>query len=78
MAEAAKTFQLGDRVRGNSEAGYVTGIVIAIHRQDFDFKGYTHHASPDHPQYELKSEKTGHVAAHRGAVLELLNGAGGA
>lgn len=32
----ATTFKLGDRVRWNSEAGHVTGRIVAIHTQDFD------------------------------------------
>ena len=35
----------------------------------FDWKGYTHHASADNPQYEIKSDKTDHVAVHKGAAL---------
>ena len=37
-------FNVGDKVRWNSEAGYVTGTIIKIHTSDFDDKGYTHHA----------------------------------
>ncbi|MET3651796.1 DUF2945 domain-containing protein [Dyella japonica] len=64
-----KTFKLGDHVRWNSEAGWVSGTIIAVHSRDFDFKGYTHHASEDDPQYEIKSDKTDHIAAHKGAAL---------
>ncbi|KWE43553.1 hypothetical protein WL76_32140 [Burkholderia ubonensis] len=70
----ATTFKLGDRVRWNSEAGHVTGRIIAIHTQDFDYKGHRHHASPDDPQYEIKSDRTDHVAAHRGRVLTRIAG----
>ncbi|KVT54220.1 DUF2945 domain-containing protein [Burkholderia ubonensis] len=70
----ATTFKLGDRVRWTSEAGHVTGRIVAIHTQDFDYKGHRHHASPDDPQYEIKSDRTDHVAAHRGRVLTLIAG----
>ncbi|KVC73268.1 DUF2945 domain-containing protein [Burkholderia ubonensis] len=70
----ATTFKLGDRVRWNSEAGHMTGRIVAIHTQDFDYKGHRHHASPDDPQYEIKSDRTDHVAAHRGRVLTLIAG----
>ncbi|AOK62573.1 DUF2945 domain-containing protein [Burkholderia ubonensis] len=70
----ATTFKLGDRVRWNSEAGHVTGRIVAIHTQDFDYKGHRHHASPDDPQYEIKSDRTDHVAAHRGRVLTRIAG----
>jgi hypothetical protein len=37
-----------------------------------NYKGYTHHASPEDPQYEIKSDKTDHVALHKGRVLRQL------
>ncbi len=42
-------FKVGDRVRWNSEAGPVSGTIIRIHVSDFDYKGYTHRASPEAP-----------------------------
>lgn len=68
----SEKFEIGDRVRWNSEAGYVTGRIIAIHTSDFDYKGYTHHASRDEPQYEIKSDKSDHIAAHKGSALEKI------
>ncbi len=65
-------FRIGDHVRWNSEAGWVSGTVIAVHTQDFDFKGYTHHASEAAPQYEIQSDKSNHVAAHKGSALQLM------
>ncbi|WP_213308375.1 DUF2945 domain-containing protein [Paraburkholderia sacchari] len=65
-------FKPGDRVRWNSEAGWVTGTIVAVHTADFDYKGHTHRASPDDPQYEIKSDKSDHIAAHRGRVLQWL------
>ena len=63
-------FQIGDHVRWNSEAGWVTGTIIAVHTQDFEYKGYTHHASEAEPQYEIKSDKSDHIAAHKGSALQ--------
>ncbi|HET6536234.1 MAG TPA: DUF2945 domain-containing protein [Sphingomicrobium sp.] len=65
-------FKIGDRVRWNSEAGHVSGRITKIHGRDFDWKGYTHHASPDDPQYEIQSDKTDHVAVHKGSALTKL------
>ncbi len=62
-------FKVGDRVAWNSEAGRVSGTIIRIHTHDFDYKGYTHRASPEAPQYEIKSSKTDHIAAHKGSAL---------
>ncbi|HEU5432456.1 MAG TPA: DUF2945 domain-containing protein [Thermomicrobiales bacterium] len=65
-------FEVGDHVRWNSEAGRVSGRIIKVHTADFDDKGYTHHATPDDPQYEIKSDKTDHVAAHKGSALRKI------
>lgn len=65
-------FKVGDHVRWNSEAGFVTGTIIKIQTADFDYKGFTHHASVDNPQYEIKSDKTNHIAAHRGTALKKI------
>ncbi len=62
-------FKIGDKVSWNSEAGRVSGTIIKIHTSDFDYKGYTHHATETDPQYEIKSEKSDHIAAHKGAAL---------
>ena len=67
----ATMFNIGDHVSWNSEAGRVSGTIIAIHTEDFDYKGHTHRASEDDPQYEIKSDKTDHIAAHKGSALEL-------
>ena len=65
-------FKIGDHVTWNSEAGLVSGHIIKIHTHDFDYKGHTHRASEDAPQYEIKSDKTDHIAAHRGSVLRKI------
>lgn len=62
-------FKVGDHVGWNSEAGHVSGHIVKAHTADFDYKGYTHHASADDPQYEIKSDKTDHIAAHKGSAL---------
>lgn len=64
-----KTFKIGDHVSWNSEAGRVSGTICRIHTSDFDYKGHTHRASPQDPQYEIKSDTTDHVAAHKGGAL---------
>ena len=62
-------FKVGDHVSWNSEAGRVSGKIVKVHTRDFVYKGYTHHASEDDPQYEIKSDKTDHIAAHKGSAL---------
>lgn len=68
----AKTFKRGDHVAWNSEAGRVRGVIIKKAVSDVKFKGYVHHATKDEPQYFIKSDKTDHVAIHKGSVLRLL------
>lgn len=65
-------YKVGDHVSWNSEAGRVSGRIIKVHTRDFDYKGHTHRASDDEPQYEIRSDKTDHIAAHRGAVLRKI------
>ncbi|WP_315744814.1 MULTISPECIES: DUF2945 domain-containing protein [unclassified Bradyrhizobium] len=67
-------FAKGDHVAWNSEAGHVTGHIIAVHVRDFDYKGHRHHASKESPQYEIKSDKSDHIAAHKESALTKLSG----
>lgn len=62
-------FRIGDHVSWNSEAGRVSGTICAIHTEDFHWKGYVHHASALDPQYEIRSDRTDHVAVHKGRAL---------
>jgi hypothetical protein len=64
-----RKFKVGDHVAWNSEAGHVTGRIINVHTEHVDYKGYTHHASEDDPQYEIASDKTDHIAMHKGSAL---------
>lgn len=67
-------FKVGDEVSWNSEAGRVSGTIIKVHTKDFDYKGYTHHATGKDPQYEIKSSKSGHIAAHKEKALTKITG----
>ncbi|MEU4037805.1 DUF2945 domain-containing protein [Streptomyces collinus] len=66
----ANEFSVGDHVRWNSEAGNVEGVIIKKHTRDVRFKGHTRHCSEDDPQYEIKSDKTDHIAMHKGGALK--------
>ena len=48
------------------------GHVLRAHTRDVDSKGCVHHAAPDDPQYEFVSDKTDHVALHKGRALRRL------
>jgi hypothetical protein len=67
-----KAFKVGDYVSWNSEAGRVSGTIVKVHTKNVNYKGYTHHASRDNPQYEIESDKTDHVALHKGSALRRL------
>jgi len=63
-------FKIGDHVTWNSEAGHVSGKIIKVHTKNIDYKGYTHHATVNEPQYEIKSDKTDHIAIHKETALK--------
>ncbi len=68
-----RRFRIGDHIGWNSEAGFVSGTIVKIHTRDVRYKGYIHHASEDEPQYEIKSDKTDHIAMHKGSALTKLD-----
>ena len=65
-----KLFKVGHHVTWNSEAGHVGGTIVKVHTKDVDYKGHMHRASKDEPQYEIKSDKTDHIAMHKGKALK--------
>ncbi len=65
-----ENFRVGDHVEWNSEAGWVSGRIIKVHTRNVNYKGYTRHASKDEPQYEIASDKTDHIAMHKGTTLK--------
>jgi hypothetical protein len=70
----SRAFNIGDHVTWNSEAGHVSGTIVAIHTRDVTWKGYVHHATRDEPQYEIRSDKSDHIALHKGSALALHKG----
>ena len=65
-------FKVGDRVSWNSEAGRVSGIIRKKVSAPMKFKGYTVHASKEAPQYLIESDKTDHLAMHKGTALRKI------
>ena len=65
----AERFKVGDHVEWNSEAGRVRGHIIQVVTESTQFKGYTRHASEQEPQYIIQSDKTDHLAMHKGSAL---------
>lgn len=68
----AHNFKVGDHVEWNSEAGRVRGTILKKFTSQTEFKGYTRHASKEEPQYLIKSDKTDHLAMHKGSALKKL------
>ena len=68
-----RTFKVGEHVQWNSEAGMVSGRIIKVHTSDTQYKGHPRRASPEEPQYEIQSDKTDHIAMHKGSALERLD-----
>ncbi|HEY8751441.1 MAG TPA: HVA1 family protein [Tepidisphaeraceae bacterium] len=65
-------FKVGDQVEWNSEAGRVRGTIKKRISSEMPFKGYTVHASKEEPQYLIKSNKTDHLAMHKGSALKKI------
>jgi hypothetical protein len=65
-------FKIGDHVSWNSEAGRVSGVIRKKISAPIEFKGYTVHASREEPQYLIESDKTDHLAMHKGSALRKL------
>jgi hypothetical protein len=66
-------FKVGDHVEWNSEAGRVRGTIQKKVTKEIVFKGYRRHASAEEPQYLIKSDKTDHVAIHKGSALKKIS-----
>ena len=67
-----REFKVGDQVEWNSEAGRVSGTIQKKVTSEITFKGYTVHASKEEPQYLIKSNKTDHLAMHKGSALKKI------
>jgi hypothetical protein len=68
----ASDFKPGDHVEWNSEAGRVRGTIQKKVTREIVFKGYRRHASKEEPQYIIKSDKTDHLAIHKGSALKKI------
>lgn len=72
-APPAPRFAIGDHVRWNSEAGIVSGRIVGVHTRDTTYKGHVRHCSEADPQYEIASDRTDHVAMHKGGALTRID-----
>ena len=65
-------FKIGDHVEWNSEAGRVRGTIRKKVTSAIRFKTYIVRASQQEPQYLIKSDKTDHLAMHKGAAIKTI------
>lgn len=72
MARTKSEFKVEDHVTWNSEAGRVSGTIKQKITSPRKFKNYTVHASKEAPQYLIKSDKTDHLAMHKGTTLKKI------
>ena len=72
MIRMPHEFKVGDQVEWNSEAGRVRGTIKKKVTSAIKFKTYTVRASKEEPQYLIESDKTDHLAMHKGSALKKL------
>ena len=63
-------FEKGDHVRWKSHGGTAEGTVEAEITEETEAGGRKVKASPEEPQYLVKSEKSGGEAVHKPGALE--------
>jgi hypothetical protein len=66
-------FKVGDHVEWNSEAGHVRGTIKKKVTTAIKFKTYNVRASKEEPQYLIKSDRTEHMAMHKGTALKRIS-----
>jgi hypothetical protein len=66
----AEEFHKGDHVSWRSHGSTAEGTVERKITDDTEASGRTVRASPEDPQYEVKSEKSGNTAVHKPGALE--------
>ncbi len=66
----ATILKSGDKVSWDSSGGHSTGKVVKKQTSPTQIKGHKVAASKDNPQYIVKSDKSGKVAAHKPGDLK--------
>ena len=65
----AHSFKRGDRVRWSSHGSETTGRIEKKITEETEAAGRKVNASPDQPQYLVRSEKSGRTAVHKPDAL---------
>jgi hypothetical protein len=66
----AKSLKPGDRVEWESSGGHSVGKVVRKQTSPTRIKGHKVAASPDNPEFIVRSDKTGKEAAHKAEALK--------
>lgn len=66
----AKAFKAGDAVEWDSAGGHSVGKVVKKLTKPMQIKGHKVAASPENPEYLVKSDKSGGEAAHKPGSLK--------
>ena len=64
-----KSVNVGDKVGWDSAGGHSIGKVVKKQTTPTKIKGHQVSASNDNPEYIVKSDKSGKVAAHKASAL---------
>ena len=67
---ADKQFKPGDHVKWGTPQGETQGVVVKKEAGEARVKGHVAHASNDHPEYWVKSDKSGKEAIHKPEALK--------
>ena len=65
-----KSLKAGDKVTWGSSQGEIHGKVVGKVTGTAKVKGHTAKASKDHPEFKVKSDKTGAEAIHKADALK--------
>lgn len=65
----AAEFEEGDAVSWKSPEGTIDGTVVRKVTAPMEIKGHHVAASPDNPEYVVRSDRTGAEAAHKPSAL---------
>ncbi|MCD6070555.1 MAG: hypothetical protein K0S42_1071 [Microvirga sp.] len=65
-----KSLKTGDKVTWDSSGGHSTGKVVKKQTSPTQIKGHQVSASKENPEYIVKSDKSGKLAAHKPDALK--------
>lgn len=66
----SKQLKKGDKVSWKSSQGTIEGEVQKKVTRPMEIKGHHVSATADNPEYVVKSDKTGAIAAHKAGALK--------